>query len=683
MRVIRTRIHQAFPSLDSYEPAAAARIVAVSRRPILWKLLSLLACVAVLFIVAFPFPLVLAGIVYNNLEDGEIPQDWMWVAVGGALSVCICLSAFAAFITRDLILARRIRTVLAQPDRCIGCGYELAGLALNESGDLRCPECHLQARPMIAPTKVAEGPLDLKPTVQPEAAAAPRLSPKTERTRRVLFWGAIAAVCLAGIGVFLYGRIAEEVTIYAESSKAKRARTGLPMLAGVAEAVQPVPSSATEPEGWDLLSAAHAARARSDKKAGSDGWPNGMGKSEAAAAEHYAAVYAMPGDGLLATKALWNTDQINRYRNDAVWDAYDKLAQFKRGTAPIARHPVPVGLGLDASQQFELGVSALLLVQRMNAAIETGNIPDLVRAYETCLALGRLLQMQPTFRLFQSGCRVELLAHETLVSHMVRSPTKLQESALRELLAALKRQIWVAPPSHPWDGENIALLDQLADTYSSSRFLSERTESPEFEWFVSKASGPLWPTPKPEGDIGTFESVTQEFTGRALARLKYASLPIRERAIVQDMGEAKHLIINCLERVCRSYPGLDGSLASARAGVSTLIAIEIYKRRHRQALPASVEEAVRRLDALTPIDPYTGNALILKPCDPASDPLGRSYLLYSVGEDQRDDGGKAHSASFLETMLPRGHRVPAISADFDQVYNTAELTDPRAKTKRP
>jgi hypothetical protein len=407
-----------------------------------------------------------------------------------------------------------------------------------------------------------------------------------------------------------------------------------------------------------------------------------MGKSEAAAAEHYAAVYAMPGDGLLATKALWNTDQINRYRSDAVWDAYDKLAQFKRGIAPIARHPVPVGLGLDASKQFEVGVSALLLVQRMNAAIETGNIPDLVPAYETCLALGRLLQMQPTFPLFQSGCRVELLAHETLVRHMVRSPMKLRDAALQELLAALKRQIWVAPAAHPWDGENIAILDQIAQTYSSARFLSERSESPEVEWFVSNASGSQWPTTKPEGDVGTFESVTQEFTDRALERLKFASLPIRERPVVQNMDEAKHLIINSLDRICRSYPGLDGSLASARAGVSTLIAIEIYKQRHRQALPASVEEAVKRLDALPPIDPYTGNALILKPCDPANDPLGRSYLLYSVGEDQRDDGGKAHSASFLETMLPRAHRVPAISTNFDQVYNTAEPVDQPAKAKR-
>ena len=122
MRVVRRRIHQAFPSLDQYEQATAARIVAVARHSLLWKLLSFLACITVLFLVVFPFPLLLGFLVYNNLDTDEIPQDWVWVVLAAVTVVCICLGVFAAFITRDLLLARRIRKVLADPDRCIGCG---------------------------------------------------------------------------------------------------------------------------------------------------------------------------------------------------------------------------------------------------------------------------------------------------------------------------------------------------------------------------------------------------------------------------------------------------------------------------------------------------------------------------------------------------------------------------------
>ena len=46
-------------------------------------------------------------------------------------------------------------------------------------------------------------------------------------------------------------------------------------------------------------------------------------------------------------------------------------------------------------------------------------------------------------------------------------------------------------------------------------------------------------------------------------------------------------------------------------------------------------------------DPVSGRPLIYRPIDPARDSMTRSFLLYSIGADGVDDGGREPESSWM------------------------------------
>jgi hypothetical protein len=69
----------------------------------------------------------------------------------------------------------------------------------------------------------------------------------------------------------------------------------------------------------------------------------------------------------------------------------------------------------------------------------------------------------------------------------------------------------------------------------------------------------------------------------------------------------------------------------------TGLAVERFRRRHGNDLPADLEEIVPSFLAAVPADPYDGHALRFKK-------LPRGYVVYSVGSDGRDDGGAEYDS---------------------------------------
>src|SRR5439155_14535094 len=66
---------------------------------------------------------------------------------------------------------------------------------------------------------------------------------------------------------------------------------------------------------------------------------------------------------------------------------------------------------------------------------------------------------------------------------------------------------------------------------------------------------------------------------------------------------------------------------------STALAIELYRSRHNGRPPGGLKELVPSYFKDVPTDPFDGQALRYK-----ADEHG--YIVYSVGADQSDDGGK-------------------------------------------
>jgi hypothetical protein len=86
---------------------------------------------------------------------------------------------------------------------------------------------------------------------------------------------------------------------------------------------------------------------------------------------------------------------------------------------------------------------------------------------------------------------------------------------------------------------------------------------------------------------------------------------------------------------------------SARAA----IAIERFRRSHR-AMPASLAEVASEAGSLLPADPMTGDALklVVRP---------DSYVVYSVGENGKDEGGKIDRPPLAKTAAPGMSKRPA------------------------
>ena len=91
-----------------------------------------------------------------------------------------------------------------------------------------------------------------------------------------------------------------------------------------------------------------------------------------------------------------------------------------------------------------------------------------------------------------------------------------------------------------------------------------------------------------------------------------------------------------------TLPFMENSLASGLRSISTLrcaeaaMAVERWRLGHAGALPPGLEVLVPELLAAVPIDPMDGKPVKFRP-------LAKGYVVYSVGEDGHDDGGKERS----------------------------------------
>jgi hypothetical protein len=76
----------------------------------------------------------------------------------------------------------------------------------------------------------------------------------------------------------------------------------------------------------------------------------------------------------------------------------------------------------------------------------------------------------------------------------------------------------------------------------------------------------------------------------------------------------------------------EATYAAPREMAQVLLAVERYRLSHG-VLPDAIDSLVPQYCAAVPEDPHDGKPLWYKRLD-------RGYMVYSVGEDGRDDGGK-------------------------------------------
>jgi hypothetical protein len=95
-----------------------------------------------------------------------------------------------------------------------------------------------------------------------------------------------------------------------------------------------------------------------------------------------------------------------------------------------------------------------------------------------------------------------------------------------------------------------------------------------------------------------------------------------------------------LPAISRNFAREADTIARLRAA-QTALAIERFRREHGQTLPVSLEELVPVYCKSAPTDPYDGHPLRFKTLD-------SGYVIYSIGNDGRDDGGLERNPKNLQ-----------------------------------
>jgi hypothetical protein len=127
--------------------------------------------------------------------------------------------------------------------------------------------------------------------------------------------------------------------------------------------------------------------------------------------------------------------------------------------------------------------------------------------------------------------------------------------------------------------------------------------------------------------------------GNPIALIAILTLPDRQRRQALALVLANREMANALWTFVAIFKS-EQECATQWQLVDVALAIAAYRVDHKK-LPAKLDDLVPKYLKVVPRDPYRDSPLTYK-----SD--GRRYLLYSVGADGKDDGGKSHAEALEE-----------------------------------
>lgn len=125
----------------------------------------------------------------------------------------------------------------------------------------------------------------------------------------------------------------------------------------------------------------------------------------------------------------------------------------------------------------------------------------------------------------------------------------------------------------------------------------------------------------------------------ALPLVEFPAAIARIRAVKASRNQARRLklprfLINETSDWALYFASREATLRAQSVVTSVGLAVERYRRQHREIPPAALSDLVPEYLPRLPADPFTGQPLHYLPTD-------TGFIVYSVGLDQNDDDGRA------------------------------------------
>jgi hypothetical protein len=633
----RHNLARAFPELDRYSDEQRRRFLR-SAKGSLWRR----GARGLVILSTWPLTCaVLTGAMWGLIwllspghDTGRFdPSLFVGVLVFGIGFASLVLPFFVLLLTRDVLVHRRVRTVLRDRGKCTGCGYVLVGMPVGEGARVTCPECGVvtEVDPALGDL-VIEGADGSRYQPSEHGVPPPRFfTPGLVKfVKRAIIAAAVGVPLIAGVSFGV-----RELMLQRQATRASAMKPGAQGLAAHIEKGQPA-GSAGQPNAYDPFM--HLALERSsienafttNKKPSLDPDPK--------VDVYVDVIYSKPrNDDDEAAVDEFRREQVvaralmaDYAESPTFFARMDEMAASPRSVGPVNLPANQPAVSILLPELGQMRGLARINAARMFLAQEQGDMEEWLRAYEANLALVRMGSSQYTLIHGLVGVAIEALAHSRARELLRSHPS---DDVLDRIEQAWQRQPTV-PPVHCLEGERLSTHDTLAWFFS---------EPKRVRWGRFSADpGQLIGSNDLTRSLGSFESNIEEFDRavdweKRLTELTPAEMRADPSVLVRP--ECDHVLSGELFSGYDRWVGSVWRIETDRRGVRTLIALERYRNRHGE-YPDSLDALAPEFLPSLPIDPWSGKGLGFVRVDPKADPQGREFLLYSVGADGDDDSGQ-------------------------------------------
>lgn len=348
---------------------------------------------------------------------------------------------------------------------------------------------------------------------------------------------------------------------------------------------------------------------------------------------------SQPGEWSEEERAL-ALKTLKELEEQGLFTALDALAAARRVVQPAMKGDM---FAWELPELTYMRLAMRAASARMALAAERGDGAEAARSLEHSLALGRVGTYCPVL----IGRLVGIACIARGFSDLQRAMPRLSAADLRACEAPMSRQLRLAPLSMTFEGERLMQLDAVRMVYGDG----DRPRAGGLGKMVDVGLEGALAAGGVEGAVRKAEAVA--FAEAAAARwIAMSKLPAREMLAEADAIEAKEvpesqLVAGLMMPALRRAVAAEVQIEALMSGMRAMVAVELWQREHG-AYPASLAEVKGEF-----VDPYTGGALKYVRLE-AKDDAGRGYVLYSVGLDGVDDGGKEHEKSAYVAATPKG-----------------------------
>lgn len=649
MRIPGSKVYRAFPELDRFSDAQCARFLWASKRD--WWVARLARLFAAFG--AFAGSLLIgygavALLVWRFLPtDGggsrSISEVWYWGSIMSAICGPVLIALLVALMTRDLFLRRRLRAVINDRAKCLGCGYSLLGLTVPENLIVNCPECgeKTEVDPALAELQEGATGKEFRPTIK----VGPKvLTPKERKRRRRIaaaFLCSILAVLLSPVAVWGWF----EWCFARDARLAAAEQPGMQALVALAATLPPTPlrpGAEDEPSAWAQLQKAFTllAQAETAYRTGGTAEQDEQGNP---ISPDYGWVGQEPGknmrdeDRLTAVKSGRAAERIMpALREAGVFDAMRAMRGAQQG--------LPINISASGSIQPwltpELGqMRHLSRVNSARAAIalRSGDVAEYEDAVANMLQMARMAERYPSYIARLYAAAMDGLADFRIIDALLNKPDAQTLDAIDRLMLQRTPRV---PLSYTLEAQRIEVVDAIAGYFSDADRVRGRTLQLLAERYRRKDPA----------RVGRYEEA-RDTVNRLFANIKPQADVDRytRKANGTDRVSDQEIMREAMPSLDSFFSAFDRCEVDRR-GRLILCAIERYRLTHGE-YPATLQALVPDTVASLPVDPFSGRPYSYKRIDAATDRLHRGYLLYTWGYDDTDNGGK--EAEFYLDALTR------------------------------